>query len=369
MRQHTPEEIRVRAIQAAIKKYDEGCTSCSEAYLKLAQANGASARDIRRAGVSRRGFIRFAGVALAAGTGIVAATSLFNVKTAHAAVVQSGGVYISGSFGVDSCTPPEVATSQNMPLQFYIAEIGGTNNSVGCFIPDTSVAVGADYCHGYWGLSGPNLSTAATPFAFGQQQASAAVAAWQNTPGVGGLTIFADVEEGFGGWSDGATQKDMAAVLDGFLTGVAAAQFVPGVYIGAADRDAWFPTTYLPAEPFVYWVAGGPYAGAMCPPCMPDCDTLTPVFQIWNDAMQQESFAGQGAAIWQYWLSDFGCAGDYNYSPQAGYQKFVPVPPSTVTVSTPPLSTITGGVTTPAATPGTQATSPAATPSAGATGQ
>src|SRR5271165_5338383 len=98
MRQHTPEEIRVRAIQAAIKKYDEGCTSCSEAYLKLAQANGAGARDIRRAGVSRRGFMRFAGMALAAGAGMAAATSLFDLKTAHAAVVQSGGAYISGSF-------------------------------------------------------------------------------------------------------------------------------------------------------------------------------------------------------------------------------------------------------------------------------
>ena len=57
--------------------------------------------------------------------------------------------------------------------------------------------------------------------------------------------------------------------------------------------------------------------------------------------MQQETFAGQGAVIWQYWLSQFGCAGDFNYSPQSGYQKFVPAPPSTVPVSTPPTGTPT----------------------------
>jgi hypothetical protein len=353
MRHHTPDEIRIRAIQAAIKKYDEGCANCSRAYLKVAQANGATEDEIRRAGVSRRGFIRFAGLALAAGAGVVTASSLFDVKTAKAAVTDPFGSIIPGAFGVDSCTPPDVAVAENMPLQFYIAELGGTNNSVGCFIPETSAAVGADYTHGYWGVSGPNLSTSTSPFAYGRQQAGAAVAAWQNTPGIGGLTIFGDIEAGFGGWDNGATQQDMAAVLDGFLTGIVNAEFVPGVYIGSASRDAWFPSTYLPAVPFVYWVAGGPYAGSMCPPCMPDCDTLTPVYSVWNDAMQQETFAGQGAAIWQYWLSDFGCAGDYNYSPQAGYLKFVPVPPSTIPVTTPPIGTpTTTPTTTPSATAG-----------------
>jgi len=347
MRHHTPDEICERAIRTAIKKYDEGCKDCSAAYLRLAQANGATEDEIRRAGISRRGFLRFAALTLAAGAGVVAAGSLLDVKTAQAAVVQSLNTGITGSFGVDSCTPPDVATTQSMPLQFYIAELGGTNNSVGCFIPDTSAATGADFTHGYWGLCGPTLSTASSPFAYGQQQAAAAVAAWQNTPGVAGLTIFADVEAGFGGWGGAATQKDMAAVLDGFLTGVADAQFVPGVYITNYSRDTWFPGSYLPAVPFVYWVAGGLYAGTMCAPCMPDCDTLTPVYQIWNDAVQQETFAGQGAVIWQYWLSQFGCAGDYNYSPQAAYQKFVPAAPSTVPASTPATGTPSISPTTP----------------------
>jgi hypothetical protein len=341
MRQHTPDEIRTRAIQAAIKKYDEGCTNCSAAYLKLAQSNGATEAEVRRAGMSRRGFMRFAALTLAAGTSALAAGSLFKVKTAQAAVAKTLDVSITGSFGVDSCTPPDAALTQSMPLEFYIAELGGTNNSAGCFNPETSAAVGEDFTHGYWGLSGPGLSTTTSPFAYGQQQAQAAVAAWQNTPGVAGLTIFADVEDGFGGWGAPATQVDMAAVLDGFLTGITDAQYVPGVYINSSSRDTWFSSSYVPAVPFVYWVAGGLYAGTMCAPCTPDCDTLTPVFGIWNDAVQQETFAGQGAVIWQYWLSQFGCAGDFNYSPQSGYQKFVPAPPSTVPVSTPSTGTPT----------------------------
>ena len=341
MRQHTPDEIRTRAIQAAIKKYDEGCTNCSATYLKLAQSNGATEADIRQAGVSRRGFMRFAALTLAAGTSVLAAGSLFKVKTAQAAVTKTLDVTISGSFGVDSCTPTDAALTQSMPLEFYIAELGGTNNSAGCFVPETSAAVGEDFTHGYWGLSGPGVSTNTSPFAFGQQQAQAAVAAWQNTPGVAGLTIFADVEDGYGGWGTPATQVDMAAVLDGFLTGIADAQYVPGVYINSSSRDTWFPSSYVPAVPFVYWVAGGLYAGTMCAPCTPNCDTLTPVFGIWNDAVQQETFAGQGAVIWQYWLSQFGCAGDFNYSPQSGYQKFVPAPPSSVPVSTPSTATTT----------------------------
>ncbi|GEM_PF-708209 len=355
MRRHTPDEIRERAMQAALKKYDEGCADCSAAYLRLARENGATEDEIQRAGMSRRGFMRFAGLALAAGATAISARSLIGIKSANAMPMpnnlQTG---VNGYFGVDSCTAPDTATAQSMPLQFYIAELGGTNNSVGCFNPDTAAMVGDQYTHGYWGLCGPNLATSTTPFAYGQQQAQAAVTAWHNTQGIGGLTLFADVESGFGGWGDGATQKDMAAVLDGFLTGVANEQFVPGVYINAASRDAWFPDSYVPAVPFVYWVAGGQYAGMMCPPCAPDCDTLTPVYNAWNAAMQQETFAGQGAVIWQYWLSQFGCGGDFNYSPQTGYQKFVPVPPSTVPVSVPTFS----APTTPTATPAT----PSATP-------
>ena len=279
MRHHTPDEIRTRAIQAAIKKYDEGCTNCSAAYLKLAQSNGATEADIRRAGISRRGFMRFAALTLAAGTGVLAAGSLFEVKTAQAAVVQTLNVTITGSFGVDSCTPPDVAPTQNMPLQFYIAELGGTNNSVGCFIPETSA--------GRRGLY---------PRLLGAQRSQSlyrgiAVCLWATTGAGGGSRLAEHSRRSrshtsspmsrtvFGGWGGDATQKDMAAVLDGFLTGVADAQYVPGVYIASSRRDTWFPSTYLPAVPFVYWVAGGPYAGAMCAPCTPDCDTLTPVYR------------------------------------------------------------------------------------------
>ena len=331
VRLRASDEIREQAIKTAVKKYDEGCEGCAAGYLKLAREHGATTAEIARAssaaGVSRRGFVRFAAMALAAG----AAAATVNVLTAGSAKASpgqfaslQGSRSIVGYFGVDGCTTPAAGSVAAMPLQFYIAELGATHYGVGCFNAQTSAYVGADFTHGYWGVSGPNLANG-DPFGYGQAQAQAALDAWKNTPGVGGYTLFADVEGGFDGWGDPATPAQNAALLDGFLTTIAQAQYVPGVYINNSDRNNWFPSDYVPAVPFVYWVAGGRYANTMCPPCAENCDTLTPVAQNWRDAVVNETFAGQAAVIWQYWLSGAGCGGDFNYSPQTGYHVFTPV--------------------------------------------
>lgn len=330
-------EIREQAIKTALKKYDEGCDGCAVGYLQLAREHGATSAEIVRAGVasalSRRGFMRFAAVALAAGA-VAATGSLLTTGRAEAAPGQfaslQGSRSIVGYFGVDGCTTAAAGSAEAMPLQFYIAELGATNYGVGCFNKHTSAYVGDVFTHGYWGVSGPNLANG-DPFAYGQQQAQAALDAWKNTPGVAGNTIFADIEAGFDGWGDPATPAQNAALLDGFLTTVAQANYVPGVYINNSNRDNWFPSDYVPAVPFVYWVAGGPYANSMCAPCAKDCDTLTPVAQSWRDAVAKETFAGQAAAIWQYWLSGAGCNGDFNYSPQTGYHVFTPMKADAVT--------------------------------------
>ncbi|MGZ3583416.1 MAG: hypothetical protein ACXWQR_12360 [Ktedonobacterales bacterium] len=324
-------EIREQAIKTALNKYDEGCDGCAVGYLQLAREHGATSAEIARAGatssLSRRGFVRFAALALAAGAA-VATGNLLTTGTARAMPGQfaslQGSRSIVGYFGVDGCTTPAAGSAEAMPLQFYIAELGATNYGINCFNKHTSAYVGDVFTHGYWGVSGPNL-TEGDPFAYGQQQAQAALDAWKNTPGVGGYTIFADIEAGFDGWGDPATPAQNAALLDGFLTTIAQANFVPGVYINNNNRDHWFPSDYVPAVPFVYWVAGGPYANSMCAPCAKDCDTLTPVAQYWQDAVGNETFAGQAAVIWQYWLSGAGCSGDFNYSPQTGYQAFTPL--------------------------------------------
>jgi hypothetical protein len=323
--QRDPVEVRTHAIQTAMKKYDEGCISCAASYLSLAKERGATLADIARAGVNRRGFLRFATVALAAG----AAATLISTRTANAAPVQ--GTYknnaadVPGYWGVDGCTTPTAGSAADMPLQFYIAELGAGAYNVGCFDAETSGFVGQDYTHGYWGLAGPVGAT--DPFAYGQEQARAAVEAWNNTPGVAGITIFADVEAGFGGWYDPPTaeqQAEHAALLNGFLTAITDAHFVPGIYINNYCRDTWFPTGYTAPVAFVYWLAGGKYAGTMCAPCAMGCDTMSPVATAWDAEVQHATFAGQKAVLWQYWLSDGGCAGDFNYSMQSGYRTFQP---------------------------------------------
>jgi hypothetical protein len=330
----TPEAIREKALEVAVAKYDAGCENCSKSYLDLARRNGATERDIRRAGMGRRGFLKLGalviGAAAASGAAVLAGGRVARAFPQLAADV-------GGYFGVDSCTSLVNAVAASMPVQFYIAEIGAGANGLNCLDPETAAQVGPDYTHGYWGLCGPNYAFDPTdPYAYGKQQALDALQAIAALPSINGHTLFADVEYGFGGWANGATQEDHAAVLDGFLETIAAAQYVPGVYINNSSRDNWFPEGYTPRVPFVYWLAGGEWAGTMCAPCDSTCYTLSPTRDAWNNSVSQETFGGQYAALWQYWLSDFGCDGDFNFSPQSGYQAFTPLAaPATVPTPTP----------------------------------
>lgn len=359
-------EIRTLALETAVKKYAEGCVSCAQSYLDLAREHGASPRELaeaaeratraRPAGLNRRGLFRVAATAVVAG---VAGNFLFGAHGAHAAPRQvdhepgEGGDTTAaptpGFFGVDSFTSPARATVAGMPLQFYIGELGATQYGIGAFDKNTAAQVTPALTHGYWGVCGPNAmptgaSGVSDPGVWGQQQALLAIQAWNSNPVVGGRTLFADIEAGFGGWGAPATQADHVALLNGFLQTIALAGFIPGVYLNRSERDLYFPTDYVAPVPFVYWFAGGKFAGTMAGPCQPG-DTLQPTYSAWNTAVQSETFGGMQAVLWQYWLSGMGCGGDYNYSPQSGYSAFtsLPVPPAT------PIAT---GTTTPsAATP------------------
>jgi hypothetical protein len=352
--QRSPEEIRERAIATAVAKHEEGCENCAAAYIDVARRNGATEEDIRRGGIGRRGFLKFA-VALLAATGAASAVDLLRPTPSAKASVLLRGAYL-GSFGVDSCTPMEAATGQAMPLQFYVAEVGATQYGLGCFNAGTASYVGPDFTHGYWGLCGPNNAT--DPAVYGRLQAQLAIEALQANPAVGAKTFFADVETGFGGWGDPATPAQNAALLDAFLSTIAAAGYIPGVYINDNSRDAWFAPDYVAAVPFVYWVAGGPDAGQMCAPCTPNCDTLTPVQQMWDADVSKYTFGGYRAVLWQYWLSNFGCGGDFNFSPQSAYHGFAPVSVHDAPVLTKPQPGSTPS-STPSATP---SQTPAATP-------
>jgi hypothetical protein len=356
IQRRSADEIRDKALATAVVKHEEGCENCAAAYLEVARRNGATEEDVERAGVGRRTFLKFA-AALIAGGGAAAALDVFRPGPSVKASVLLRGDYL-GSFGTDSCTPLATATGQAMPLQFYVAEVGATQYGLGCFDEDTIAAVGSDFTYGYWGLCGPNNAT--DPANYGKLQAQLALAALASDARVGAKTFFADVEYGFGGWGDPATPQQNAALLDAFLSTIAAAGYTPGVYINDDARDNWFPSDWVAAVPFVYWVAGGPSAGTMCAPCAPDCDTLTPVQQLWDGDVSQYTFGGFRAVLWQYWLSDFGCGGDFNFSPQSAYHAFTPVSIHEVPVLTKPQPGTTVP-TAPTATP-TQPPAPTATP-------
>src|SRR5215467_758613 len=122
IRQRTPVEIRERALDTAVAKFDAGCENCTASYLRLAQLNGATESQAQRAAMGRRGFLKLVGMVFAAGAAASAA-GLIGPKVARAAfpALPNGS---SGFFGVDSCTSLAVATGAGMPAEFYIAEVG-----------------------------------------------------------------------------------------------------------------------------------------------------------------------------------------------------------------------------------------------------
>ncbi len=334
IRRRTSEDIRQRALETAARKQREGCVSCAESYLDLAREHGATDHDIARAIIrateatswlGRRRLLQFTASALAAGAagallvqGASARSKLDPfVASDHASSVQ-------GNFGVDSCTSPARGRVAGMPMQYYIGELGATRHNAACFDENTAAFVTPAFTHGYWGVCGPN-DRPSDPAGYGREQADAAIAAWNSNVNLGGRTIFADVESGFGGWGAPATKADNVALVNAFISRIADAGFIPGVYINNSDKANWFPADFKPSVPFVYWVAGGKLAGSMCAPCKTGCDTLGPTADAWKTYAQQLTFGGMASVVWQFWLSDMGCGGDFNYSLQSGYSKFTPV--------------------------------------------
>ncbi len=338
-------EIRNRALDAAAKKFAEGCVPCAASYLALAREHGATDHEAaalhipmdadrieHRDAINRRRLLQLAATAVVAGVAgnlaprlQVQASPNRLLPPNEAAAIVPVNPPVPGAFGVDSCTSVEHGTVAGMPVQFYIGELGATMRSAGCFHVGIAAYATPTRTHGYWGVCGPNSRPAgvADAAAFGALQARSALEAWTSNPAVGGRTIFADVESGFGGWGAPATIAENVALLDAFLRTIALARFIPGVYVNRTEKSAWFPANYVAGVPFVYWVAGGRLAGTMPAPCGPG-DTLRAVYDAWMSAVQEETFGGMRAVVWQYWLSGMGCAGDFDYSPQSGASVFTP---------------------------------------------
>ncbi len=325
------EQIRADALKTAIRKAALGCNSCAQGYFELAKKHGATDEEISRAitdagnsgaeGISRRRLLQLA-VAVAAG-----ATLGLNELLPRQA--RASGYY----WGTDSNS----ATMLEIPQDFYVGRFGyGTIGSPFFFNVSAAQTAGKNGTYMYWGLEGPgHAPPGMTYYSWGQQQASVALDQHLNNPHaafVGGYTIFADIESGFGGWAVGsAAYSSNQQVVQGFLDGIAAAYtkqtpFRPGIYINPNDWINYVGIEFRPPEPFVLWIAGV-YAcnHGICAPCNDTCWTTLTTVESLLPAVTSTILGGSKALLWQYWLDPPCGCGDFNVAIQDPGAGFKPV--------------------------------------------
>jgi hypothetical protein len=279
----TSQQIQQDAIAMGIKKIRNGCPECAEGYFNLAQQQGATEEDIRQAiaeatgtssrGVSRRDVIKMAIASGVAAAGIATLSLTMQRNAPHA------DAYTPLYYGIDSNTN----FCCGMPTQMYIGRMGyGIYPDKSYFAFNTSAANTAGHYNtfGYWGLQGPGAS-ANSPYNWGVVQANAAWSAWESTfignAYVGGETVFADIEEGFGGWGTNITANQ--ELLNTFLTqlyAITPAGVWPGVYVRPDFWNLYFGSSFTPSQEFVLWVVGVDEC-QVCGPCASCTTTLSDV--------------------------------------------------------------------------------------------
>ena len=323
LNQRSSDQIRVDALKVAIRKATTGCLGCADSYLALAEEHGATEAELQQAidaiyretgkRAGRRNMMKL----LAAG-GLVAAGGL----ALETSGLLSSQAAIPTQWGTDSGSQ----TCCSMPQNFYIGRLGYGGQPQGdayYFNLNAARAAGHGRTFGYWGVVGPDLRPASmTPDAWGRQQATNAWNAWNHGPNsayVGGTTVFADVEPGFGGWSFGNYGQNQG-VVSGFLAqlfAITPPRTWPGLYISSYYWSGLLGTAYRPATDFVLWICGCDTCGRdICSPCNYSCNTLNTVQNKLASTVVNTTLGGRKPVIWQYWISDCSC-GDYNVMTQS----------------------------------------------------
>ena len=339
MHQRDPAAIRSDAIKLALKRAQSGCFQCMDGYFELARHHGASEEDIHAAleqatrtqgkNHSRRDLIK-----LLAGTGIAAAAGGLRLgiqepltsyaqslkhgkKIKHTKQVPSIPVW----WGTDSSTQACCA----MPQNFYIGRMGYGAEPAGdayFFNINAAKAAGHEHTYGYWGVVGPDsMPSGISSFDWGRRQAICAWNAWNHGPNeayIGGLTIFGDVEPGFGGWHSGNYTPNQN-VIAGFLQelfNITPRQVWPGIYISPYYWTSLVGQNFRPTTDFVLWITGcGTCGGNLCSPCNSSCDTPATVSDRLATSVLNVTLGGRRPVAWQYWISNCQC-GDYNVMTQ-----------------------------------------------------
>lgn len=142
-------------------------------------------------------------------------------------------------YGIDSDTAvfPTGATTKD----FYAGRIGYGTTADSRYFNITGAGL-ASKVYGYWGVKGhlsdPNYSlpySVAMAQNWGAAQAAAAITARTNVSKINRQTIFADIEQGFGGWAGNGSDLDWG-VLVGFINRIHSAGLKCGIY---TSRGSW----------------------------------------------------------------------------------------------------------------------------------
>jgi len=327
-------QIRADALKMAIRKAKTGCQPCAQRYFELAKKHGATEEAISRAiaaadtfsqGISRRRLLQLTAALV---TGTTLAVGDFLPQTAEASRYF---------WGTDSNS----ATMLEIPQNFYVGRFGyGTTGSAHFFNTGAAQIAGKNGTYMYWGLEGPGLAPPGISFySWGREQASAALNQRYNNPNaafVGGYTIFADIEAGFGGWTTGSSAySSNQEVVQGFLDRIAAAHtfsapFHPGIYISPLSWRNYVGTDFRPARSFVLWITGCYSCNrAICAPCDDTCWTTLSSVGSLLPTVTSTILGGSQAVLWQYWLDPPCGCGDFNVAIQNPASGFKPVSSST----------------------------------------
>ena len=323
-RQRHPLLIRTDAIKMGIKKAQQGCIECAAKYFELAKQYGATQAEFHQtvdglsfqpedSKIKRRDLLK-----LVTAVGTAGALSMIeNLAEEAQQALAEHALYIPAWWGTDSNTQ----SGYGIPQNFYIGRMGyGTQPKGDGYFFNINAANQAGHyrTYGYWVVEGPgskpsNLSA----YSWGQQQASCAWNAWHSGPhsaSIGGLTIFADIEPGGGGWRNG-NYKPNQDVLNGFLQKafeLTQSKTWPGVYISSRIWSNFFGHNFRPSLNFVLWLTGFQTCiSSICPPCNTKCNTLTGVRAHLASGVTNVTVGGQKPVLWQYWIGSCGC-GDYN---------------------------------------------------------
>ena len=324
LRQRTSEQIRTDAIRMGVKKGEDGCLPCMNSYFDLARQNGASQEEIQQAldnleGTGNKGVMRRDLLKMAAASGLAAVAGKLAIGTAEYSMGQAHA--ITAWWGTDSSSQ----SCCGMPQNFYIGRMGYGMEPHGdafFFNTNSARAAGHNHTYGYWGLVGPNLRGSVAPFEWGRFQANNAWNAWHNGPNanyIGGLTVFADVEPGFGGWGFGNYGPNQA-VLNGFLQelfNITPHDVWPGLYISPYYWRSLIGQNFRPSTDYVLWLTGCDTCGNdLCSPCNYRCNTIASVKNKMAAMTNTVSLGGRKPVAWQYWISGCGC-GDYSIMTQS----------------------------------------------------